>query len=84
MTLDFLPLAVACGSSRSVYANVDDLHDLEEHELTTEEIHVSLMAATGPEDLVFCFKLSTTSARTLVNELVAAIARRKEGEPWEC
>jgi hypothetical protein len=83
MTNDCLSLATACGSHRSLYVHVDDLHDPEEGEITGEEIHVSLMAIAGPEDLLFCFKLSTTSATLLINDLTAAIARRKGGKPWE-
>jgi hypothetical protein len=83
MTNDCLALAVACDSGRSIYAQVDDLHDPEEGEITGEEIHVSLMASAGPEHLLFCFRLSTTSANLLINDLTAAIARRKEGKPWD-
>jgi hypothetical protein len=83
MTHDCLALAITCDSGRSIYAHVDDLHDPEEGEITGEEIHVSLMASAGPEALVFCFKLSTTSANVLINDLCAAIARRKGGEPWD-
>jgi hypothetical protein len=82
MTMDCLPLAVTCDAGASCYLKVDDLDDPEEDELTSEEIHVSVLAATAPEDLLFCFRLSTTSARALVNELTAAIARRSGGEPW--
>jgi hypothetical protein len=76
-------LAVVCGSYQSIYAHVDDLWDPDESELTAEEIHVSLMTATGPEDLVFCFRMSTISAGALIRALNAAISRRKGGEPWD-
>jgi hypothetical protein len=82
MTLDCLPLGVTCAAGASCYLKVDDLHDPDEVELSSEEIHLSIMAATGPEDLLFCFKLSTTSAKLLANELVQAVARRKDGVPW--
>jgi len=82
MTLDHLALAIKCSDGRSVYARVDDLVDEDEAELSDEEIHVSLMATDGPEELVFCFRLSTTSATALINELCAAVARRRDGEPW--
>jgi hypothetical protein len=83
MTNDCIPLATACDSHRSLYVHVDDLHDPEEGEITGEEIHVSVKATTGPEDLLFCFKLSTTDANMLIHDLTAAIARRKEGKPWD-
>jgi hypothetical protein len=82
MTIDHLALGVTCDAGASCYLKVDDLHDPDEVEISSEEIHVSVLAATGGEDLLFCFRLSTVSARALVNELTAAIARRPGGEPW--
>jgi hypothetical protein len=83
MTNDFLTLIVPCEDRRSCYLNVDDFHDLHEAEISTEEIHVTVVTSRTPQDTPFCFRLSTTSAKMLINELTAAIARRKGGEPWD-
>jgi hypothetical protein len=83
MTNDFLALIVPCEDQRSCYLNVDDFHDPDEVEISSEEIHVTVVMSQTPQDTPYCFRLSTTSAKTLINELTAAIARRKGGEPWD-
>jgi hypothetical protein len=59
--------------------SVDDFDDPDEDEISDEEIHLTCVRdrpATGDE-FPFCFKLSTVSARRLIAELSAAIARRE-------
>jgi hypothetical protein len=83
MSNDCLALAVTCGTGESCYLHVDDLSDPDEVEITSEQIHVTVLTVCVPQSVLHCFKLSTVSARTLVNELTAAVARRKGGEPWD-
>jgi hypothetical protein len=78
MTSDYLALIVPCRTGNSSYLNVDDFRDPEE----SEQIHVTVLTVNESSTPLFCFTLSTVSATLLVNELIAAVARRKGGEPW--
>jgi hypothetical protein len=58
--------------------HVDDFHDPSEEEITADEIHVTCVRLSGPgEDAPFCFQLSSTSARKLVDSLTLAITKRE-------
>jgi hypothetical protein len=83
MTSDCLALITPCASGRSSYLSVDDFKDSEEAEITAEEIHITVITTGATVETSFCFRISTTSARMLINDLTAAIARRQGGEPWE-
>jgi hypothetical protein len=78
-------LIAACapdGISHFCRLSVDDFDDPEEVEITAEEIHLTAVLQTGGPERAFpfCFRLSTTSARILVDRLRAAIERRQQGE----
>jgi hypothetical protein len=55
--------------------SVDDFHDPEEDEITSEEIHLTVVH--NGEPLPTCFRLSTTSAQRLIRDLQIAVAKRQ-------
>jgi hypothetical protein len=72
-------LVSLCDRSRGVFRlNVDDFADDSEGEITSEEIHLTVIRTLPrPEDeCPFCFKLSVISAVELVRQLNVAIAQR--------
>jgi hypothetical protein len=58
--------------------SVDDFEDPSEAEITSEEIHISVIPQVGGCDgrVLLCFKLSTTTARILIHRLSEAVLGR--------
>jgi hypothetical protein len=87
IALDAEILITLCEQSakhRLATLNVDDFIDPSEAEITSEEIHLTILGRKrigASEHLVCCFKLSTVSARQLVEELTTAITKREEAKP---
>jgi hypothetical protein len=75
----FVTICVRHGAGTLCRLSVDDFDDPEEIEITDEEIHVTaIVQRDGIEDTFpFCFKLSTTSARILIERLTRAIEERQ-------
>jgi hypothetical protein len=72
-------LVIPChGSSHLHRLSVDDFADPAEREITSEQIHLTVIRMGPTEEPEGCFALSVTSARQLVRELRAAIRRREE------
>jgi hypothetical protein len=84
-SLDDEILVSLCDRARGVYRlNVDDFEDSDEAEITSEEIHITIVGCRPHgETTPVCLKLSTTSAVELVRQLSEAIAKRGEAASWE-
>lgn len=80
-SLDDRVLASVCGAAGRLFElAVDDLVDLDEIELTGDQIHLSGYHRDGHiRQLVSCLTLSTTSAKLLAAALLAAVERREAG-----
>ena len=71
-------LAIVCQDETTLHRiSVDDFADPEETDVSSDQIHVTLIRMEPAESpLPFCLKLSTTSAQELVRQLTEAIAKR--------
>jgi hypothetical protein len=79
-------LVTICGFNRNPgisRLSVDDFHDEDEAEISSEEIHVTLLHREQP--IPPCFRLSVTSAKLLIQELQKAVDERegKDLEPFQ-
>jgi hypothetical protein len=72
-------LATMCSDpGTSFRVNVDDFDDPGEDEISGEEIHLTVVRRNARgEDPACCLKLSTTSAKILIEELAEAIRKRE-------
>jgi hypothetical protein len=79
-SLDNKILLTVCQDQSSIHRlSVDDFGDFDENEITSEEIHLTILRVkrgVGEDPLPICLKLSATSAQELVRRLNVAILKR--------